>query len=1229
MTMFPLADQDARRLLLPGDDERARDLLQAIGFEDLAPALARWRRLCLTEADQAHLLRCLPSVLQALREAPAPDVSLRHFERLADAASDRSALLAQLAEHPRTVEILFRLFVNSQFLTEILLRDQLDLAQITHRQRLAEIKSPPQFLAEAEAAAKTVTAVPAALDALRRFQQREILRLAACDSFHLMDLQTVTQQLARLAESLVQTCLTLVARELRIDASGFAVLAFGKLGGEELNYSSDIDLVFVTRQGAERFWGLGQKLIRALSQTTAAGFLYRVDMRLRPWGQSGPLVTTIDAYLDYLRQHGRSWERQALLKARPIAGAIDVGWDLLRAAEPLVFAVDAEEARTSILATKRTIEQSRGTAGAPEAAVKTGPGGIRDIEFLTQYLQLIHGQENPQVRSANTLDGLIRLADFNLILPGEYRHLTSAYVFQRTVEHALQLLHNKQRHSLPESRRELAYLARRLDFPDVETFLEHYAAHRRFARDIFERRLQHGADPETQPSSEPADVARHLGPAASTYAELFSHDQTARHLRLLERLGDACEVCVEARPREDGTWELTIVGYDQFGDLSLMSGLLFAYDFDIAAGSVFTGSEIAQRDRRGAARGSELRRKFVNVFLVRPRASRLADDVWERYQADLRELIGLAASGRIRDAQGILARRVGKAVRKSRSKGARLLPVEIAIENDVDPDATVMHIRSEDTPGFLYELSNALAMSGVSIQRVLIHTTGAAVVDTLYVTTAEGLKITAAERLHELRAAIVLTKHFTHLLQRSPNPESALLHFRGLLEQLFREDRWIEQLASLQQPDVLEALARLLGGSDFLWEDFLRLQHTNLFPLVTDVAGLREVRDLPNLRKQLVRELERCDGPAAQRQVLNEFKDREMFRIDMRHILNLQKRFGLFSQELTWLAEAVVEAAVDICEAELVSRYGRPEIEPGRPCRLSVCALGKCGGQELGFASDIELMFLYEADGLTSGPERISNQEYFVRLVENFRRTIRAKQQGIFEVDLRLRPYGQAGSLAVAKDAFERYFDPDGPAWPYERQALVKLRPVAGDQALGAEVVAARDRIVYSGRPFDLAAMRGMRERQVRELVRAGEFNAKLSPGGLVDCEYFVQALQIHFGASQPALRDPNTRGALRSLEAAGILADRKPLRDAYRFLRRLIDALRMVRGDARDLTVPPPESEQFEFLARRLGYEQRVRQLQTDIDRHTTVVLAHQKLLERLLTPPDALARSPAPADA
>src|SRR5690606_28004062 len=105
---------------------------------------------------------------------------LRHFERLADAASDRSALLAQLAEHPRTVEILFRLFVNSQFLTEILLRDQLDLAQITHRQRLAEIKSPPQFLAEAEAAAKTVTAVPAALDALRRFQQREILRLAAC-----------------------------------------------------------------------------------------------------------------------------------------------------------------------------------------------------------------------------------------------------------------------------------------------------------------------------------------------------------------------------------------------------------------------------------------------------------------------------------------------------------------------------------------------------------------------------------------------------------------------------------------------------------------------------------------------------------------------------------------------------------------------------------------------------------------------------------------------------------------------------------------------------------------------------------------------------------------------------------------------------------------------------------------------------------------------------------------
>ena len=142
----------------------------------------------------------------------------------------------------------------------------------------------------------------------------------------------------------------------------------------------------------------------------------------------------------------------------------------------------------------------------------------------------------------------------------------------------------------------------------------------------------------------------------------------------------------------------------------------------------------------------------------------------------------------------------------------------------------MLRIRSEDTMGFLYELANALALAGIDISRMTVDSRGNRAFDTLYVTDVMGEKITDPGRQSELRAAIVLIKHFTHLLPRSPNPEAALLHFRDFLAQLFQQPDWLHELASLEQSDVLAALARLLGVSDFLWEDFLRLQHVESVP---------------------------------------------------------------------------------------------------------------------------------------------------------------------------------------------------------------------------------------------------------------------------------------------------------------------------------------------------------------------------------------------------------------
>jgi glutamate-ammonia-ligase adenylyltransferase len=682
---------------------------------------------------------------------------------------------------------------------------------------------------------------------------------------------------------------------------------------------------------------------------------------------------------------------------------------------------------------------------------------------------------------------------------------------------------------------------------------------------------------------------------------------------------------VEAAARGDGEWRVTIVAYDYAGELSLICGLLFVYGFSIQNGDVFTyelahdpqrstastestsAAPISRRRRRMTDRvaSADGRRKIVDVFTVRPVEGEVHETVWARYAADLEELLRHLEVGRQSEAHGELARRVGLALQGTSADMETLPPIDVTIDNDATEKYTVLHIDAADTTGFLYEFTNALALTGVYVARVAVDSAGDRVQDTFYLTDTSGHKIEAPARLRELRAATVLVKHYTHLLPHSPNPESALLHFREFLGHLFSRPDWPDDMASLERPEVLAALARLLGVSDFLWDDFLRMQHHNLFPVVRDVHGLATARTKEQLRAMAAEALASAESVDGRRGALNAFKDREMFRVDMRHIQGHATSFGQFAAELTDVAEVVVETAYGLCYDDLVVRYGEPLLENGRACGGVVCALGKCGGRELGYASDIELMFVYAGKGFTAGPEVVATAEFYERLVVAFLDTIVARREGIFEIDLRLRPYGSAGSMAVSMQAFRRYFGSGGPAWPYERQALVRLRPIAGDAALGGRLLALRDEIVYEGRAFDVAAMRAMRERQLRHLVEPGRINAKFGPGGLVDAEYLVQGLQILHGAANPALRRVNTHEALDALSEAGVLsaAEHDRLGQAYAFLRDLINALRMVRGNARDLTVPEPGGKEFAFLARRLNYADDSAALQDDLLRHTAAI--------------------------
>jgi glutamate-ammonia-ligase adenylyltransferase len=1250
------------------DDETARLLIEPGGFADPRAAARCVRELAALPGARLPLSRIWPQLLKALTNAASPDRALVNFARFIQGTAEPLRLLETLAEAPRTTEMLVTLFAGSQFLTEILLRNSDYLPRLADRAALTQIKSADRYAAEARLAvaaaqsAKTDSRDATAFEALRRFQRQEFLRIGISDLCALLDLPSVTQQLSYLADGIVRTALELVAPPSDHGPSGFAVLAMGKLGGGELNYSSDIDLLFLAGEDASAYQRLGERLITVLTQATGEGFLYRVDMRLRPWGAVGPLVTTTEGYLKYLKANARLWEKQALLRARSIAGDALVSRAFLAQASELLFTTNSEAVRADVHAMKQRTEARLRELGQDWGEVKLGEGSIRDVEFVVQFLQLTHGAEHPELRGGTVLEVLDRLAERRLVTEDEHRVLAAGYVFLRTVEHYLQILDYRQTHLLPANAADLRYLAQRLGYggPDASArFVTRYQQHSAAVRAVYRRYLASPQPPPGgsamttnvgQPTAPPngaasdpveAQFRQHLARMSPSYAETFSDREIRRHADLASRLSEGNPVEVRAEASEDGSWRVTVVAYDYLGELSAICGLLFSHGFSIVDGQVFTyepetagtgpatGAEqpIFQRPPSTTLHtGSGSRRKIVDVFTVRstqasPSGEPTEEDkgLWLSYAANLAALLRMLQSRLGQEAQGELARRIAVALPEAAHATPTLQPVDIEIDNDTSERYTILRIDAPDTAGFLYEFTNALALNGVYIAQVSVASSGNRAHDVLYVTDTQGRKITDPTKQRELRAATVLVKHFTSLLPHSPNPEAALQHFNEYLGELFRRPSWPDELASLERPEVLHALARLLGVSEFLWDDFLRMQYANLFPVVQDVGALSEPKSQPQLASELAASLDAVAGGSAEtqgqarRELLNAFKDREMFRIDMRHILGRITDFGQFSRELTDLAEAVVGGAVQLVLGELHAQFGEPQAEDGRRVPLAVCVLGKCGGYELGYASDIELMFVYGGAGQTAGPRQISAVEFYEKVVMEFNRAIWARREGIFQIDLDLRPYGSAGSLAVSLDAFRRYFAPGGPAWGYERQALIKLRAIAGDAALGREVEALRDALVYSGGAFDVAAMRAMRERQLRHLVTPGTINAKYSPGALVDVEYTVQGLQMIHGQAHPQIHLTNTRAAIAAMAEADIISAENAARltEALLFLRMLINALRVVRGNSKDLTVPAEDSPEFAFLARRLGYGNEPTRLRADLTHHLEWV---RRLNTRLL---------------
>jgi len=488
-----------------------------IPFED--PEHAKRNLAALLEFERPGLGQALA---RAFEESANPSRALVGLRRYIEGCKHPDLVADRMARDPAYLRLLVTLFSQSHFLTDIVCRYPEYIPWLCDEASLIRPRSRREMLDELLAQEAGFDSFQAACSGLRAFHQREILRIATRDIIQYAALSSVTEDLSNLADATLEAGLVAARRELgdrfgipsstdphgRQQQAKFCILAMGKLGGQELNFSSDIDLLFlysdegqtVPPQQAERpgrsisnaeyFCKLGELIIQALGEQTAEGLIFRVDMRLRPHGRAGPLATGFESALEYYVEYGRAWERQALIKARPCAGDLPLGSAFLKRLRPFVFPKYFDDATLEdIRNTKQQTEALIAERGQTEREVKLGRGGIRDIEFTVQMLQLLNGGRWTDLRTTATLHAIEALGRHDCLQPFEATSLASNYTFLRQIEHRLQIEGGQQRHTLPADAKALDEFARRLGYADGAAFMRVYRDRAQETRQILNRFL--------------------------------------------------------------------------------------------------------------------------------------------------------------------------------------------------------------------------------------------------------------------------------------------------------------------------------------------------------------------------------------------------------------------------------------------------------------------------------------------------------------------------------------------------------------------------------------------------------------------------------------------------------------------------------------------------------------------------------------------------------------------
>jgi len=594
-----------------------RDALDIIPFRN--PAAAREHFRPIYQRLSPALGKALPSLLA---DCPDPDSALLLFDRL---LSDGSSEIQRVIEsHPFLAHYAIAVFGNSRYIGETLVRNP-DLLQIFLREKKLDHSFSHDEFSEALARFRSRSFERDVSLLLSRFKRREYVRIMLRDVLRIAPLAETTGEISALSDVLVQDALREAesAMEHRfglpqhLDAEGralttpFAVLSLGKLGGNELNYSSDIDLLFLYGDGdepsaaqisnREYFVRLAQQLTEILSRPTAEGAVFRIDLRLRPQGNEGELAISLSNALHYYSEAAHDWERQALIKVRHSAGNVAIAREFIRRAQPQIYSekINFVAIKTALVAREKIDRKRRkqiAAEGNESINVKVDRGGIRDIEFLVQCLQRVYGGAEPWLRSGGTLFSLQKLHDKRHISGHDFHELTSAYSFLRHLEHRLQLREGQQVHRLPRSEHELRILQRSIsgltpgyNLSDLADFVRQRMA---AVSEIYQRVIYQQQAATPQPETEGEFQLR-------TLVGIATADQSNQRL-LAQLAADAPELF------------RSIAGLSTIGRKNLLRFLSSAYGSSERYAAVL-------RDQQAIARASSLFEisDYLSEFLAR------------------------------------------------------------------------------------------------------------------------------------------------------------------------------------------------------------------------------------------------------------------------------------------------------------------------------------------------------------------------------------------------------------------------------------------------------------------------------------------------------------------------------------------------------------------------------------------------------------------------------------